>query len=223
MKLQVYTVAVCYRLGLGIMNNNNQTCLMEGCDAYSNQYGDHEIGCKFGGQRTTGHNKIRDTIYHTGLSACLNPQRETNNLDPESASRPADVLFTDFGTMGTVAVDVSVVSPLRADLMSHVLKEPGYALEHVRKEKLRKHHHTCQMNGMTCMPLPVETFGGWEPKAEDFIKTLAGYLSHHTGQPVSQTTKHVFEKLSVCLQKGNAALILSRRAKTIPNYISGVF
>ena len=167
MRPEVYTVAVCYRLGLGIMNNNNQTCLIEGCDAYSNQYGDHEIGCKFGGQRTTRHNKIRDTIYHTGLSACLNPQRETNNLDPESASRPADVLFTDFGTMGTVAVDVSVVSPLRADLMSHVLKEPGYALEHVRKEKLRKHHHTCQMNGMTCMPLPVETFGGWEPKDQD--------------------------------------------------------
>ena len=52
--------------------------------------------------------------------------------------------------------------------------------------------------------------GGWHPLASKAIgRRLGGTLAAHTGKERSVVTAHVFQRLSVALQKGNGSLILS--------------
>ena len=61
------------------------------------------------------------------------------------------------------------------------------------------------------IPLPIETFGGWHPEAEKQIARVGRELARSTaGTDQKTTTNHLFQRLSLTLQKGNAALILSR-------------
>ena len=49
-------------------------------------------------------------------------------------------------------------------------------------------------------------------------KKLAAALARHTGQEEGEACQHLFSRLSILLQKGNAAILLNR----IPRYPEGV-
>ena len=76
---------------------------------------------------------------------------------------------------------------------------------------MRAAHDACNAQRISFIPLPVETFGGWHPEAVKHIGRLGRELSRSPAG-VSQDTasKHLFQRLSLSVQKGNAALILSR-------------
>ena len=58
--------------------------------------------------------------------------------------------------------------------------------------------------------MPVETLGGWHPKAELQIKKLARAQARTTGKDEDEAIRHLFQRLSVLLVKGNAALLVNR-------------
>ena len=64
----------------------------------------------------------------------------------------------------------------------------------------------------------VETLGGWHPEASEVITKLAQQLSSRTGGDPTETSRHLFQRLSVLLNRGNASLILSR----IPDFVDAV-
>jgi hypothetical protein len=51
--------------------------------------------------------------------------------------------------------------------------------------------------------------GGWHSDAAAAVSKLARQLASHTGRE-EETTKHLFQRLSLLLMRGNAALILNR-------------
>ena len=61
------------------------------------------------------------------------------------------------------------------------------------------------------IPHPVETFGGWHPTAARHISRIGRELARSPAC-VSQDTasKHLFQRLALSIQKGNASLFLSR-------------
>ena len=71
-------------------------------------------------------------------------------------------------------------------------------------------HEPCREQGIKFIPMPVETLGGWHKSAVDAVTKLARQLARHTRREEGETTRHLFQRLSVLLMKGNAALILSR-------------
>ena len=60
------------------------------------------------------------------------------------------------------------------------------------------------------VPLVVETLGGWEEQGEKQIKRIGAALARQTGQDEAVKTRHLFQRLSILLTKGNAALFLNR-------------
>ena len=60
------------------------------------------------------------------------------------------------------------------------------------------------------VPLAMESLGGWQKVAIAKVRRLGGALVRHTGQEESEAVRHLFERLSVLLVKGNAALLLNR-------------
>ena len=69
---------------------------------------------------------------------------------------------------------------------------------------------------MTFYPLPVSTLGGWHKEAAITISRLGGILASATGREKEEVIRHLFQRLSVQLMKGNAALLLSR----VPTFAS---
>ena len=77
-------------------------------------------------------------------------------------------------------------------------------------KKMTKHGEPCRLAGMVFVPLEVETLGGWEERGEKQIKRIGAALARQTGQDEAVKTRHLFQRLSILLTKGNAALFLNR-------------
>ena len=75
---------------------------------------------------------------------------------------------------------------------------------------MTKHGEPCRLAGMVFVPLVVETLGGWEEQGEKQIRRMGAALAMQTGQDEAVKTRHLFQRLSILLTKGNAALFLNR-------------
>ena len=88
--------------------------------------------------------------------------------------------------------------------------EPGYALTYAFNGKMRKHGEACRREGMVFIPLPVESLGAWHPEAAKQVKKIGAAKARQTGEEEDVAVKHLFQKLSILLMRGNAALLLNR-------------
>jgi hypothetical protein len=128
-------------------------------------------------------------------------------LAPRHA-RPADVLIPHWTEGRDTALDVTVVSPLLTDRLANSVSTPGHTLTMTCafNDKCRDYLAACQREGIAFIPLPVETLGGWHPKAVLQIKKLARTM----GKDEDEAIRHLFQRLAVLLVKGNAALLVNR-------------
>jgi hypothetical protein len=60
------------------------------------------------------------------------------------------------------------------------------------------------------IPLPVETLGGWHPKAVLQIKKLARAQARTTGKDEDEAIRRLYQWLAVLLVKVKAALLVNR-------------
>ena len=64
----------------------------------------------------------------------------------------------------------------------------------------------CGRQGMVFIPLAIESMGGFHEVAVKEVRKLGSALARQTGQEEGEAISHFFQKLSVLLIKGNAAL-----------------
>ena len=76
--------------------------------------------------------------------------------------------------------------------------------------KLDKSWEPCNRQGITFLPIAVESLGAWHPQAVKEVKKLASAKARHTGEEESLEVNRLFQKLSVALMRGNAALFNNR-------------
>ena len=131
-------------------------------------------------------------------------------LEPGSQARPADVFIGNWVDGRKIAFDVSVVSPTQEAILLRASDFSGAAIEMRRSEKNRKHFDNCRAEGIFFQPLVVETFGGWDKDALPFLKKIAGQDARRWGKNHALEIKYFFQRLSVALQRGNAALLSNR-------------
>ena len=70
------------------------------------------------------------------------------------------------------------------------------------------------------IPLPVTMFGAWEENALANIIEIAAHQAHNTGKEKAGIKKHLLQKLSVCLQHGNAEMLITCRPE-LPAHVDG--
>ena len=112
------------------------------------------------------------------------------------------------------AVDITVINPLQSSLVARTATEPGYALIYQYNKKWQKYVQICHENGIVFHPIPLETMGGFGGSSINLIKRLGQSLGRATGQDETETTQHLFGRLSIQLMKGNCSLLINR----IPNF-----
>ena len=173
--------------------------------------GDHALHCRDDcGLKSGRHDRIRDIVFTAAQNASLNPLKEMPGLIPGSLSRPADIFVRNWVDGRKVAFDVSVTSPTQEAVQFQAADRPAAAIEARKQAKMRAHHADCQAQGIFFQPLVVETFGGWDSDALKFLKAIGHQDARRWGRDSAVEIKFLFQRLSVALQRGNAALLVER-------------
>ena len=202
-----FVAALRYRIGHPMFRADGPC---PACNQPSDRLGDHAMNCAWQGERIARHNSLRDTLYNTAVSAALGPTREGQFLLPGEGGKPADVFIPHHTGGKDAALDVTVVNPLQASLVARAATEPGHALNVAHKRKIDKSWQPCHDQGIVFLPLAVESLGAWHKSAIAEVKKLGSSLARHTGEEESVTINHLFQRLSIDLMRGNAALFNNR-------------
>ena len=168
------------------------------------------MNCAWQGERIARHNSLRDALHSTAVKAALGPTKEGQYLLPGEGGKPADIFIPRHAGGKDAALDVTVVNPLQAALVSQAAETPGHALKVAHKRKLDKSWQACNQQGIVFLPLAVESLGAWHKSAILEIKKLGSALARHTGEEEITTTRHLFQQLSIALVKENAGLMNNR-------------
>ena len=192
---------MAYRLGLKLLTAGE--CHAHNCTRDLDKLDDH-------GMKGGRHDRIRDKIFKEAQLASLSPTSEMPGLIPGSQSRPADVYVPTWINGKKVAFDVSVVSPTQEAVVHRAADFPAAAIEMRKNAKNRAHYENCRVQGIAFVPLIVETFGGWDRDAVKHLKDMARQSARRWGKNDADEIKHFFQRLSVALQRGNAALLVER-------------
>lgn len=215
-----FVTAARYRLGLPVFQVE-AACPMPRCVRASDRMGDHAISCGIGGERIARHNHVRDAIYNTAVQAGLGPVREPDGLLPGSDDRPADVLIPVWSGGRDTALDFTVVNPLQEALVTAASESGSSAVEHAHQLKLRKYGERCEGEGITFLPLAVDTLGGWHPEALDVITRLGRQLARNVGKLDEEVVRHLRQRLGVLLVRDNVAMLCARTPTFPPAAVDG--
>ena len=132
-----------------------------------------------------------------------------------------DILLQNWRGRQT-AFDVAVTSPLSRSALPQSFKTAGAALASMKANKTNKHTRACQANGIAFVPLVVETLGGWETDALSHLRAIAKQTAARSASQAPIAIRQFFQRLSVLLQRANAALIASRAPAQAPPHILGL-
>ena len=179
------------------------------------------MGCGGNGDRIYRHNALRDVLFSAAQSATLAPRKEVTSLIPDTNSRPADIFLPNWSRGLPAALDVTVISTLQTSTLSGAAMDQGYALRVGEGRKIAAHQEACQAVGMSFVPLVVESLGGWSEEAAFTISRIGRLLGQRTGSSPGETTRHLFQRLSVALWRGNATLWLNRLPTHSP-WVDGI-
>ena len=200
-------MAARYRLGIPVYDKSGPC---PACHRPSDRLGDHSMCCGHQGERISRHNRLRDALHDVAASAALGPVKEGRFLLPGSDRRPADVMIPGWAAGRDAALDVTVVNPLQAGTLAGAAVTPGHALEYRYKAKMAESEEACNSQGITFLPVVLESLGGFHGVATREVKKLASALARHTGEEEGGTIRRCFVRLSVLLMKGNAAILSNR-------------
>ena len=203
-----FTTSLKYRLGVPVFTTEG-TC--PSCQAPSDHMGDHALGCAKHGERIARHDQLRDVLFEAAASAALGPVREERHLLPGSAARPGDVLIRRWSDGKDAAIDVTVTGPLARTYVAAAAEEAGSALTRAFNRKVQGAAAACHQQGVVLLPIALETLGGFHKVAVEQVKRIGSAVARHQGSDERVATRQLFQRLSLTLMRGNAAMILSRR------------
>ena len=157
-----FVLAIRYRLGCPVFDRAGPC---PACLRHSDALGDHAMCCGHQGERIARHNSLRDAIHSSAAAAALNPTKEGRYLLPGNNRRPADIYLPGWAAGLDAALDVTVVNPLQDATVERAAVTPGHALQYRYNAKMASAAEECQAQGITFLPLVVESLGGWDDSA----------------------------------------------------------
>ena len=192
-------VAVGLRLSASLCELHQCTC-----GNMVNTRGNRGLSCKRSAGRTLRHNYINDLVYHALLQAGLPSTKEPAGLLRTDGKRPDGLINIPWQAGKSAVWDVTVADTLADSYLASTSMTAAAAaqLAATRKETryvdLSTTHHF--------VPLAFESMGPIGSKATIFLKELGRRLTLATDNTLE--TAHLFQRLSVALQRFNAVCVL---------------
>ena len=130
---------------------------------------------------------------------------------PGSAARPGDVMIWRWSDGKDGALGVTVTGPLVRSNVAAAAEEAGSALAKAVQRKVLGVAEACQQQGLVFLPIALETLGGFHHVAVEQVKRIGAAVGRNQGSDEKMATRQLFQRLSLTLMRGNAALLVGRR------------
>jgi hypothetical protein len=217
-----FILAARFRLGLPVFRQAGE-CPMPRCTAHSDMFGFHAIVCATGSLRIAKHNHLRDAIFDAAQQAHLGPLKEPDGLLPGSDDRPGDIVLPFWDNGRDVCLDVCVVSPQQVALVQQAAREGGgdVAVKHAFKAKMRKYEDRCAAEGLSFLPLAVDSYGGWHARSLEALTKLGRQVARVVGKREDEAVMQLRQRAAVLHVRDSVEMIRSRCPTVIPAEIDG--
>ena len=200
-------IAVGVRLGSALCLP--YTCI---CGASIDEKGLHSFACKKNSGRYIRHSILNDVIWRSLSRAKIHALKEPAGLSVQcgrrdgagfSLKRPDGASITPWRRGKSVSWDVTVANTFANSYIASTSVEAGTAAEIAAVRKKTKYLELAQK--YLFVPLVCEVTGVWCSEACDFLNELGSRICEVTGD--KRETSYLFQRLSIGLQKGNAACV----------------
>ena len=145
--------------------------------------------------------------YTPAQQAHLGPLKEPDGLLPGSDDRPGDIVLPHWDNGRDVCLDVCVVSPQQAALVQQAAREGGgdVAVNHAFKAKMRKYEDRCAAEGLSFLPLAVDSYGGWHPRSLEALTKLGRQVARVVGKREDEAVMQLRQRAAVLHVRDTAA------------------
>ena len=162
------------------------------------------------------------SVVFTYQTAALAPRKELPSLIPGSQARPADIFLPNWERGHPTALDVTVISTLQPLTLQGAALTSGHALAVGENRKMAMHASPCQAVGVSFVPLVFESLGGLSDLAAKTVSSIGRLLGQRLGILPSESVRHLFQRCSISLWRGNASLWLHRYPTISPHIDSTI-
>jgi hypothetical protein len=145
----------------------------------------------------------------------VNSILEPNGLSRDDGKRPDGMTLVPWIKGQPLVWDVTIVDTLAESYVLKSSEVSGSAAEMACKRKHSKYSSIISSN-YVFKGLAFETLGPWCKEAIDFINVIGNRLIAESGE--SKSKKFLFERISLAIQRGNAASIRGTFPDIIGNF-----
>ena len=119
------------------------------------------------------------------------------------------------------ALDITIISPLQHATLQGAALTQGHTLLVEEARKFSSQGTPCHSAGITFIPVTFEALGGLSSLATYTVAGIGQLLGQHLGLSPQESTRHLFQRLSISLWRGNATLWIHRSLPPSPQ-LNGV-
>ena len=156
--------------------------------------------------------KLRDILVESFHRAHIRIHVEAGSglSQDHTNSRPADIPVFEWDQGKPAALDLTVVSPLNANILNEVGMTAGAEAQASEVRKHTANGQRCTNLGWSCVPLAVELYGAWGREAQMCFPLLATQLAVHNSSSKSKMIFELYSRLNLALTRSIARAITTR-------------
>ena len=206
LRLSDEEIRIAAGLRLGSVLCAPHTCR---CGALVTALGQHGLSCRMCKGRHLRHNLINDLIFRALIRAGIPSIREPTGLIVGSPLKPDGVTMIPWASGRRLAWDATTPDTLAVSHLATTSLQAGGAAASAARLKNVKYEEFART--YTFVPVAVETLGAWDAVGLGMMMDLGRRLTARTGD--QRETFFLLQRLSVAIQKGNAASVLGTLPK----------
>eukprot|EP00731_Ephydatia_muelleri_P038823 Em0928g2a len=198
------TVRVAVGLRLGVALCSPHSC--QHCGATVDQFGLHGLSCRFSTGRHYRHAALNEIIHRALTTSHIPSRLEPTGLDRSDGKRPDGITMVPWKNGNLLVWDATCSDTYAPSHMAQSTLAAGAVASQAEDRKKIKYSYLDGHPGICFTPIAYETSGVVGPLSQIFLKELGHRLSATTGDTKSYS--YLLQRLSVAVQRGNAASIL---------------
>ena len=201
-------VAVGLRLGAPLVLEHKCSCGVS-----VDKLGHHGLACKRSAGRHFRHNLLNDTILRALQSANVPAIREPPGLTRTDAKRPDGATLVPWVRGRCLLWDATCPDTLAPSYVHRSALESGAAAALAESKKRAKYTNLATVHEF--VPVVIETLGSWGSAGAAFVNEVGRRITAASGE--QRATSFLKQRLSMAVQRGNAAAILGTFAASDPS------
>lgn len=192
-------IAIALRLGASVCAPH--VCV---CGASVDSSGRHGLSCRKSAGRLSRHSAVNDLIKRALTSAEIPCRLEPPSLIRDDGKRPDGLSLTPWLNGRCLVWDFTCPDTFAQSHLNVAVSGPGTVATEAEVNKRRK--YTSLSATYIFVPIAVETMGALGDEAVDFIHKLGRRVATVSGE--KKATEFLLQRLSVAIQRGNAASVM---------------